>query len=98
RGDEVDLEAIDPTLQNRYPVLFAKQTLAVWPKGGAIFRAGAMGSQAVLPGLWAGDQFGDWSGLQAAIRFAASAAMSGFPTWGSDVGGYSSESLTADVF
>src|SRR5581483_4916474 len=41
---------------------------------------------------------GDWSGLQAAIRLGATAAMSGFPTWGSDVGGYRSSGLTADVF
>jgi alpha-D-xyloside xylohydrolase len=98
RGDEVDLEAIDPTLQNRYPVLFARSTLAVWPKAGAIFRAGAMGSQAVLPGLWGGDQSGDWDGFQRAIGFAGSGSMSGFLTWGSDVGGYSAEKLTADVF
>ena len=54
-----------------------------------MFRAGAMGSQAVLPGLWAGDQSGDWNGLQRAIRLAATGGMSGFATWGSDVGGYS---------
>src|SRR5262249_50913626 len=48
--------------------------------------------------LWAGDQEGTWAGLQAAIRAGESAAMSGFPTWGSDVGGYHSASLTGDVF
>jgi alpha-D-xyloside xylohydrolase len=99
RGDEVDLEAISPTLQNRYPVLFAESVLDVWPRdAGAIFRAAAMGSQPVIPGLWAGDQPGEWIGLQRAIRFAQSSAMSGFPTWGSDVGGYSAGNLTADVF
>jgi alpha-D-xyloside xylohydrolase len=98
RGDEVDVEAIDPTLQNRYPLLFAQSSLAVWPNGGAIFRAGAMGSQSIAPGIWAGDQTGDWNGLQRAIRSAETAAMSGFPTWGSDVGGYSSEQVTAEVF
>jgi alpha-D-xyloside xylohydrolase len=99
RGDEVDVEAIDPTLQNRYPLLFAKAVLGVFPPdAGAIFRAGTMGSQTVLPGLWAGDQGGDWTGLQRAIRSAQTATMSGFFTWGSDVGGYSSEHLTEDVF
>ena len=99
RGDEVDLETVSPTLQNRYPVLFAESVLDVWPRdAGAIFRAAAMGSQVVIPGLWAGDQPGEWIGLQRAIRFAQSSAMSGFPTWGSDVGGYSAGNLTADVF
>ena len=63
-----------------------------------MFRAGAMGSQAVLPGLWAGDQSGDWIGLGRAIRSAATGGMSGFASWGSDVGGYSAGDLTADVF
>jgi alpha-D-xyloside xylohydrolase len=57
-----------------------------------------MGSQAVLPGIWAGDQPGDWIGLQRAIRAGETAAMSGFPSWGSDIGGYSSANLTGDVF
>jgi alpha-D-xyloside xylohydrolase len=57
-----------------------------------------MGSQTVLPGIWAGDQPGDWTGLQRAIRAGETAAMSGFPSWGSDIGGYSSANLTGDVF
>jgi alpha-D-xyloside xylohydrolase len=32
------------------------------------------------------------------IRVAQTAAMSGFPVWGSDVGGYSSNALTPEVF
>ena len=34
RGDEVDLEAIDPTLQNRYPVLFARVDARDLAEGG----------------------------------------------------------------
>ena len=34
-----------------------------------------------------------WAGLEQAIRAGATAAMSGFPTWGSDIGGYHSPSL-----
>jgi alpha-glucosidase (family GH31 glycosyl hydrolase) len=97
RGDEVELEAVDPTLQNRYARLFAGAVLPVFPDGPSIFRAASMGSQRLLPGLWAGDQPGDWGGLRTAVRMAQTAAMSGFPTWGSDVGGYASSALTADV-
>ena len=99
RGDEVDLEPLGPSLQNDYPLLFARTVLgALPPDSGAIFRAATVGSQRVLPAIWAGDQPGEWIGLQLAIRQAQTAAMSGFPTWGSDVGGYASPNLTADVF
>src|SRR5581483_6757555 len=95
RGDEVELGAH----QNEYPLLFARAVLAALPHAqGALFRSATVGSQRLVQGLWAGDQDGDWNGLQAAIRLGATAAMSGFPTWGSDVGGYRSAGLTADVF
>jgi alpha-D-xyloside xylohydrolase len=38
--------------------------------------------------MWAGDQPQEYIGLQRAIVSGQTAAMSGFPTWGSDVGGY----------
>jgi alpha-D-xyloside xylohydrolase len=99
RGDEVDLEPRGESLQNEYPLLYAKAVAGVLPRGAStIFRAATMGSQHVLPGFWGGDQPGDFTGLQRAIRLGQTAAMSGFPTWGSDVGGYSSGALTAEVF
>ena len=98
RGDEVDLEGKGPILQNTYPILYARDVMHAFPRAAAIFRAGAMGSQSIVPGLWAGDQEGTWAGLAQAIRSGETAAMSGFPTWGSDVGGYHSQSLTGDVF
>ncbi len=99
RGDEVDFDAISPSLTNEYPLLYARAVLAVMPRGdGGYFRAGTMGSQAILPGMWGGDQPGDWIGLQRAIVEAQTAGMSGFSTWGSDVGGYASEALTPAVF
>jgi alpha-D-xyloside xylohydrolase len=99
RGDEVDLEGIDERFQETYPLLYAVEvTNALPPGGAALFRAGTMASQHLVPGLWAGDQEGTWGGLQQAIRAGQSAAMSGFATWGSDVGGYHSDSLTGDLF
>jgi alpha-D-xyloside xylohydrolase len=94
RGDEVELGEH----QNEYPLLFAQSVLAALPRAkGVIFRAATVGSQRILPGIWGGDQPGDFSGLQTAVRLGQTAAMSGFPTWGSDVGGFSS-SPTAEVF
>jgi len=99
RGDEVDLEAKSESLQNEYPLLYDRAVIAALPKDGAtIFQAGAMGSQSIARGIWAGDQYGTFDGLQAAIRSGETAAMSGFPTWGSDVGGYHSVGLTAELF
>jgi alpha-glucosidase (family GH31 glycosyl hydrolase) len=89
RGDEVELEGASDSLQNLYPLLFDRAVLSAVPPGGpSIFRAGTMGSQSLVPGIWAGDQPADFSGLQQAIWEAESAGMSAFPTWGSDIGGY----------
>jgi alpha-D-xyloside xylohydrolase len=89
RGDEIDLSSVSPTLTNAYPLLFARAVMGALPTGdAAIFRAATMGSQAVVPGLWAGDQPEEFVGLQRAIVAGQTAAMSGFPSWGSDVGGY----------
>jgi alpha-D-xyloside xylohydrolase len=99
RGDEVDLEQVSDFLQNEYPILYARVVMDALPPGSAaIFRAASAGSQRVVPGIWAGDQTGDFSGLQEAIRSGETAAMSGFPTWGSDVGGFNSPGLTPEVF
>ncbi len=99
RGDEVDLEARSESLQNEYPILYDRAVLAALPNGAAtIFQAGSMGSESIARGIWAGDQNGTFDGLAAAIRSGETAAMSGFPTWGSDVGGYHSVGLTPDVF
>jgi alpha-D-xyloside xylohydrolase len=99
RGDEVDLERKSESLQNEYPLLYDRAVIAELPKDAAtIFQAGAMGSESIARGIWAGDQDGTFDGLQAAIRSGESAAMSGFPTWGSDVGGYHSVGVTAEIF
>jgi alpha-D-xyloside xylohydrolase len=63
-----------------------------------IFRAVGRGEQTFVHGVWAGDQPGDWIGLQRAIRSGSSAGLVGLTVWGSDVGGYSSRNLTPEVF
>jgi alpha-D-xyloside xylohydrolase len=89
RGDENDLSDLGPTLTNDYPLLFQRAVMGALPKGdAAIFRAATVGSQSVVPGLWAGDQPQQYVGLQRAVVSGLSASMSGFTTWGSDVGGY----------
>jgi alpha-D-xyloside xylohydrolase len=89
RGDENDLSALGPTLTNDYPLLFQRAVMGALPRGdAAIFRAATVGSQSVVLGLWAGDQPQQYVGLQRALVSGLTASMSGFTTWGSDVGGY----------
>ena len=113
RGDEVDLEALplatgDPIAEhNRYPLRLARAVTDVLrEQRGAnfatIFRASYAGGQSIHHGLWAGDQEQTWSGLLDATRMAQSAGVSGFPIWGSDIGGYANEvgdpPLSAELF
>lgn len=110
RGDEIDLEGRTlaggpgPTLHNLYPLLYARavadaiRTTGKQSSFATIFRAGAPGSSASVPGFWAGDQSGTFGGLQEAIHDVLSAGVAGYSTLGSDIGGYASEGLTPEVF
>ena len=109
RGDEVDLEHVGlsagpgESLHNAYAVRFAQAVAEAASRAGlaplpSIFRAGWLGSPSTVTGFWAADQPGDLHGLRSAIRSAATAGLGGYSTWGSDIGGYNSTQLTADVF
>jgi alpha-D-xyloside xylohydrolase len=79
-------------MHNLYPVLYNEATWAVVSEfdGALLARSAWAGSQR-FSGIWAGDQsadFSPWSGLPSAIVAGLSAGMSGFPYWGSDIGGY----------
>jgi alpha-D-xyloside xylohydrolase len=109
RGDQIDLEPLHLAggsgvdYQNLYPYLFARAIEAAFGQGDAhtwagYVRAVSPQSRTVVPGIWAGDQQGTFLGLQQAITAAASAGVSGFPIWGSDIGGFDSTMLTPQVF
>jgi alpha-D-xyloside xylohydrolase len=109
RADEIDLEGMQLAdgagvdLQNLYPQLFDKAIQSAFGAPGSgtwagYVRAASPRSRTLVPGIWAGDQQGTFTGLQDAVRAAASAAASGFPVWGSDIGGYDSSMLTPEVF
>ena len=111
RGDELDLESrsvfegTGGELQNDYPLLFQREVTGVLRRfRGAnfatIYRSAYAGSQALVYGVSAGDLEGSFEGLQGAIRATESAAVSGFPFVGSDIGGYSNlqPPLTAELF
>jgi alpha-D-xyloside xylohydrolase len=110
RGEEIDLEGktlaggSGATLHNLYPLLYAQAVADVIRASGkqstfaTMFRSGAPGSAAAVPGFWGGDQEGTFAGLQDAIHDGLSAAVAGYSTWGSDTGGYGSVGLTPEVF
>ena len=113
RGDDVDLEAEpvangDPIGEhNRYPLRLAQAVTEVLREQlgrnfSTIFRSSYAGGQALQHGLWAGDQTQTWAGLRDATLMAQSAGVSGFPIWGSDIGGYKNEAgepkLSAELF
>jgi alpha-D-xyloside xylohydrolase len=110
RGDEIDFElrtvagGRGAAVHNLYPVLLAQAVKrAVSAARGSttlptLYRAGFTGSQRIVTGVWSGDLRGSWNGIENAIRSAQTAGLVGYSTWGSDVGGYTSSRLTADVF
>ena len=108
RGDELDHEpdtfAAGPgtLVHNLFPAAFARESFAELRRRGrdvaTIYRAATPESIRELNGVWAGDQPGTFVGLRMAVRMAQTAGVSGFPIWGSDIGGYHSAGLTRDVF
>jgi len=106
RADETDFEhstlygGPGTRLHNVYPVLFAQAVTTVLRElrgegFTTMFRAGYTGTQSTVHGMWGADEEGDFAGLRFAIRRGLSAAVSGYPIWGSDTGGYSG--LATDI-
>ena len=111
RGDELDLESLKVyagtggAVENAYPLLYDKAVTTVLQElrgndYATFMRAGFTGSESFVHGISAGDLEGSFAGLRTAIREAQSAGVSGFPYWGSDIGGYSNVvlPLTAETF
>ncbi|MEZ4561230.1 MAG: glycoside hydrolase family 31 protein [Thermomicrobiales bacterium] len=79
-------------MHNLLPVLYNEASWEIVKEydGALLARSAWAGSQR-FSGIWAGDQsadFSPWGGLPTAIVAGQSAGWSGFPYWGSDVGGY----------
>lgn len=79
-------------MHNLLPVLYNAATWEVVKDfDGALLARSAWAGSQQFPGIWAGDQsadFSPWAGLPTAVVAGQSAGWSGFPYWGSDVGGY----------
>ncbi len=60
-------------------------------------RAGYTGAQR-SPAHWAGDENSTWSGLRASILAGLSAGLAGISLWGFDIGGFSGEIPTVELY
>jgi alpha-D-xyloside xylohydrolase len=85
-------------MQNGYSAEYHKTIWNVLGTNGVLFaRSGFTGSQA-HPGYWCGDNepnFGQDNGLQSVVVAGQSAAMSGYSTWASDIGGYQNSNVSS---
>ncbi len=89
-------------LWNLYPLLYtqAYYEFSTRHRGGDALlfsRAGFAGSQA-FPAHWAGDENSTWEAFRASILGGLSAGISGIPFWSWDIGGFSGELPTAELY
>lgn len=82
----------DPIFHNQHPYDYQRASLDAFVEAGRegiTFARSGGPLNAGLSTFWAGDQHAEWSSLAAVVRGSLSAALSGFPLWGHDIGGYS---------
>ncbi len=80
---------------NRYPVLYGEAYHRISPV--TFSRAGFTGSGAI-PLHWAGDEDSTWEAFRASITAGLSAGASGVFFWGWDLGGFSGEVPTPELY
>lgn len=81
----------DDFFHNLHPYHYQRSVLdafAAKAKRGVTFSRSASPPCAANSLVWAGDQHSEWSSLPRVVRAGLSAALSGFPYWGHDIGGY----------
>ncbi len=89
-------------MRNEYPNTYVQafhQYANQYVEGGAITfsRAGYSGAQAT-PMHWAGDEKSTFAAFRASLVAGLSSGLSGLPFWGWDLGGFSGEIPTAELF
>ena len=83
---------------NQYSVEYVKSYTEFCGKDRVIFsRAGYIGQQQ-YPIQWAGDQESTWSELRSVLNAGLSAAASGQIFWGFDIGGFSGELPSVELY
>lgn len=86
---------------NRYPVLYASAYHRLFEESGhdaiTFSRAGFTGS-ASAPCHWAGDEESSWEAFRASLIAGLTAGASGIFFWGWDLGGFSGEVPSAELY
>jgi alpha-glucosidase (family GH31 glycosyl hydrolase) len=86
---------------NLFPVAYAQTFHELFEsacmEGITFSRAGFAGSSS-YPTFWAGDEDSTWAAYQASIRAGISASASGIFFWGWDIGGFSGDLPTSELY
>jgi hypothetical protein len=82
----------DPWFHNLHPYDYQRAVLDAFraqQKAGMTFARSGTAPCAGNATFWGGDQSSSWNDFPRVVRAGLSAALSGFPYWGHDIGGYS---------
>ena len=86
---------------NLFPVAYAQTFHELFNSAGrdgiTFSRAGFAGSSS-YPTFWAGDEDSTWDAYRASVRAGISASASGIFFWGWDIGGFSGELPTSELY
>lgn len=86
---------------NAFPVAYAQTFHELFASTGTegitFSRAGFAGSSS-YPTFWAGDEDSTWEALRATLRAGITASASGLFFWGWDIGGFSGELPTSELY
>jgi len=83
--------APDPWFHNLHPFYYQRAVLDAFQaqdKAGMTFARSGTAPCAGNATFWGGDQSSSWNDFPRVVRGGLSAALSGFPYWGHDIGGY----------
>ena len=82
----------DEWFHNLHPYYYQRAVLDAFRAGGKVGMTFARSGTAPCAGnatFWGGDQSSSWNDFPRVVRAGLSAALSGYPYWGHDIGGYS---------
>lgn len=85
------------TFAKHYSQAFHEMMLRLEKDPVTFSRAGFTGSQS-FPAFWAGDENSTWKAFRASINAGITASASGFFHWGWDIGGFSGEIPSSELY
>ncbi len=86
---------------NSFPVAYSQtfhELFASSNKDGITFSRSGFAGSSSYPTFWAGDEDSTWEALRATLRAGITASASGLFFWGWDIGGFSGELPTSELY